>query len=165
MLILLYLYICTTHQIKLYQFLVASDCHPQTIDVLKTRSEPIGVKLIIKPVDEFDFDEKIFGALIQYPATDGKVFDFEKLCNQAHESGALVAVATDLMALALIPTPGEIGADIAVGNSQRFGVPMGFGGPHAAFVAAKEDFKRKMPGRIIGVSIDSNGKCDLCLGL
>ena len=85
------------------QFLVASDCHPQTIDVLKTRSEPIGVKLIIKPVDEFDFDEKIFGALIQYPSTDGKVFNFEKLCDQAHESGALIAVATDLMALALIP--------------------------------------------------------------
>ena len=147
------------------QFLVASDCHPQTIDVLKTRSEPIGVKLIIKPVDEFDFDEKIFGALIQYPATDGKVFDFEKLCAQAHESGALIAVATDLMALALIPTPGEIGADIAVGNSQRFGVPMGFGGPHAAFVAAKEDFKRKMPGRIIGVSIDSNGNRALRMAL
>ena len=147
------------------QFLVASDCHPQTIDVLKTRSEPIGVKLIIKPVDEFDFDEKIFGALIQYPATDGKVFDFEKLCGQAHESGALIAVATDLMALALIPTPGEIGADIAVGNSQRFGVPMGFGGPHAAFVAAKEDFKRKMPGRIIGVSVDSNGNRALRMAL
>ena len=147
------------------QFLVASDCHPQTIDVLKTRSEPIGVKLIIKPVDEFNFDEKIFGALIQYPATDGKVFDFEKLCDQAHESGALIAVATDLMALALIPTPGEIGADIAVGNSQRFGVPMGFGGPHAAFVAAKEDFKRKMPGRIIGVSIDSNGNRALRMAL
>ena len=147
------------------QFLVASDCHPQTIDVLKTRSEPIGVKLIIKPVDEFDFDEKIFGALIQYPATDGKVFNFEKLCDQAHKSGALIAVATDLMALALIPTPGEIGADIAVGNSQRFGVPMGFGGPHAAFVAAKEDFKRKMPGRIIGVSVDSNGNRALRMAL
>ena len=127
------------------QFLVASDCHPQTIDVLKTRSEPIGVK--------------------QYPSTDGKVFNFEKLCDQAHESGALIAVATDLMALALIPTPGEIGADIAVGNSQRFGVPMGFGGPHAAFVAAKEDFKRKMPGRIIGVSVDSNGNRALRMAL
>ena len=147
------------------QFLVASDCHPQTIDVLKTRSEPIGVKLIIKPIEEFDFNDKIFGALIQYPATDGKVFNFRNLCNQAHESGALIAVATDLMALALIPTPGEIGADIAVGNSQRFGVPMGFGGPHAAFIAAKEDFKRKMPGRIIGVSIDSNGNRALRMAL
>ena len=147
------------------QFLVASDCHPQTIDVLKTRSEPIGIELIIKPVDEFDFNDNIFGALIQYPATDGKVFDFRELCNQAHESGALIAVATDLMALAIIPTPGEIGADIAVGNSQRFGVPMGFGGPHAAFIAAKEDFKRKMPGRIIGVSIDSNGNRALRMAL
>ncbi len=147
------------------QFLVASDCHPQTIDVLKTRSEPIGVELIIKPLDEFNFTDKIFGVLIQYPSTDGKVFDFEDLCKQAHDNGSLVAVATDLMALALIPTPGEIGADIAVGNSQRFGVPMGFGGPHAAFISAKENFKRKMPGRIIGESIDSNGNRALRMAL
>jgi glycine dehydrogenase len=147
------------------QFLVASDCHPQTIDVLKTRSEPIGVELIIKPLDEFDFTDKIFGVLIQYPSTDGKVFDFGDLCNQAHDNGSLVAVATDLMALALIPTPGEIGADIAIGNSQRFGVPMGFGGPHAAFISAKENFKRKMPGRIIGESVDSNGNRALRMAL
>ena len=147
------------------QFLVASDCHPQTIDVLKTRSEPIGVELIIKPLDEFNFTDKIFGVLIQYPSTDGKVFDFGDLCKQAHDNGSLVAVATDLMALALIPTPGEIGADIAVGNSQRFGVPMGFGGPHAAFISAKENFKRKMPGRIIGESIDSNGNRALRMAL
>ena len=147
------------------QLLVASDCHPQTIDVLKTRSEPIGVELIIKPLDEFDFTDKIFGVLIQYPSTDGKVFDFGDLCNQAHDNGSLVAVATDLMALALIPTPGEIGADIAIGNSQRFGVPMGFGGPHAAFISAKENFKRKMPGRIIGESVDSNGNRALRMAL
>ena len=147
------------------QFLVASDCHPQTIDVLKTRSEPIGVELIIKPLDEFNFTDKTFGVLIQYPSTDGKVFDFEDLCKQAHDNGSLVAVATDLMALALIPTPGEIGADIAVGNSQRFGVPMGFGGPHAAFISAKENFKRKMPGRIIGESVDSNGNRALRMAL
>ena len=147
------------------QFLVASDCHPQTIDVLKTRSEPIGVELIIKPLDEFNFTDKTFGVLIQYPSTDGKVFDFGNLCKQAHDNGSLVAVATDLMALALIPTPGEIGADIAVGNSQRFGVPMGFGGPHAAFISAKENFKRKMPGRIIGESIDSNGNRALRMAL
>ena len=147
------------------QFLVASDCHPQTIDVLKTRSEPIGVELIIKPLDEFNFTDKIFGVLIQYPSTDGKVFDFGNLCKQAHDNGSLVAVATDLMALALIPTPGEIGADIAVGNSQRFGVPMGFGGPHAAFISAKENFKRKMPGRIIGESVDSNGNRALRMAL
>lgn len=147
------------------QLLVADDCHPQTIDVLKTRSEPIGVKLVIKPLDEFNFTEDVFGALIQYPSTDGKVFDFSEICERAHKAGALITVATDLMALALIPTPGDIGADIAVGNSQRFGVPMGFGGPHAAFIAAREDFKRKMPGRIIGVSIDSNGNRALRMAL
>ena len=142
---------------KRNQLLVANDCHPQTIDVLKTRSNPIGVELLIQPVDEFKFTENVFGALVQYPSTDGKVFDFSEICNRAHKSGALVTVATDLLGLALLPTPGEIGADIAVGNSQRFGVPIGFGGPHAAFIAAKENFKRKMPGRIIGVSVDSNG--------
>jgi glycine dehydrogenase len=147
------------------QLLVADDCHPQTIDVLKTRSEPIGVKLVIKPLGEFNFTEDVFGALIQYPSTDGKVFDFSEICERAHKAGALITVATDLMALALIPTPGDIGADIAVGNSQRFGVPMGFGGPHAAFIAAREDFKRKMPGRIIGVSIDSNGNRALRMAL
>tara|TARA_B110000014_G_scaffold57152_1_gene38605 strand:- start:1427 stop:4246 length:2820 start_codon:yes stop_codon:yes gene_type:complete len=147
------------------QFLVASDCHPQTIDVLKTRSEPIGIELIIKPLDEFNFIDKTFGVLIQYPSTDGKIFDFGDICKQAHDNGSLVAVATDLMALALIPTPGEIGADIAVGNSQRFGVPMGFGGPHAAFISAKENFKRKMPGRIIGESVDSNGNRALRMAL
>ena len=147
------------------QLLVASDCHPQTIDVLKTRSEPIGIELIIKPLDEFNFIDKTFGVLIQYPSTDGKIFDFGDICKQAHDNGSLVAVATDLMALALIPTPGEIGADIAIGNSQRFGVPMGFGGPHAAFISAKENFKRKMPGRIIGESVDSNGNRALRMAL
>ena len=150
---------------KRNQLLVANDCHPQTIDVLKTRSNPIGVELLIQPVDEFKFTEKVFGALVQYPSTDGKVFDFSEICNRAHKSGALVTVATDLLGLALLPTPGEIGADIAVGNSQRFGVPIGFGGPHAAFIAAKENFKRKMPGRIIGVSVDSNGDRALRMAL
>jgi len=150
---------------KRNQLLVANDCHPQTIDVLKTRSNPIGVELVIKPVDEFKFTENVFGALVQYPSTDGKVFDFSEICNRAHKSGALVTVATDLLGLALLPTPGEIGADIAVGNSQRFGVPIGFGGPHAAFIAAKENFKRKMPGRIIGVSVDSNGDRALRMAL
>ena len=150
---------------KRNQLLVANDCHPQTIDVLKTRANPIGVELIIKPLDEFKFTENVFGALIQYPSTDGKVFDFSEICNKAHKSGAFVTVATDLLGLALLPSPGEIGADIAVGNSQRFGVPMGFGGPHAAFIAAKENFKRKMPGRIIGVSVDSNGDRALRMAL
>ena len=146
-------------------FLVADDCHPQTIDVIKTRAEPIGINLKIQSRDNFQFSKDVFGILIQYPATDGYVFSFEDICEQAHQSGALVTVATDLLSLALLPSPGDIGADIAVGNSQRFGVPMGYGGPHAAFISCNEEFKRKMPGRIIGVSIDQNGDRALRMAL
>ncbi len=150
---------------KRNQFLVAADCHPQTIDVLKTRATPIGIELIIQSTTDFEFGQDVFGALIQYPATDGKVSDYSKLCQQAHDNGSRIAVATDLLSLAILPSPGEIGADVAIGNSQRFGVPMGFGGPHAAFIAAKEEFKRKMPGRIIGVSQDSHGNRALRMAL
>jgi len=150
---------------KRTRFLVADDCHPQTIDVLKTRAKPIGIKIKIQPADQFEFNNDVFGILIQYPTTDGKVFDFSDLCENAHDQGILVAVATDLLSLAILPSPGELGADVAVGNSQRFGVPLGFGGPHAAFIAAKEELKRKMPGRIIGVSIDSNGNRALRMAL
>ena len=150
---------------KRNQFLVADDCHPQTLDVLKTRANPIGIELIIQSTDDFEFNENVFGALIQYPATDGKVTDFTNLCEQAHDNGVRVAVATDLLSLAILPSPGEMGADVAIGSSQRFGVPMGFGGPHAAFIAAKEEFKRKMPGRIIGVSQDSHGNRALRMAL
>ena len=150
---------------KRNQFLVAVDCHPQTLDVLKTRANPIGIELIIQSTDDFEFNENVFGALIQYPATDGKVTDFTNLCEQAHDNGVRVAMATDLLSLAILPSPGEIGADVAIGSSQRFGVPMGFGGPHAAFIAAKEEFKRKMPGRIIGVSQDSHGNRALRMAL
>ncbi len=150
---------------KRNQFLVADDCHPQTLDVLKTRANPIGIELIIQSTDDFEFNENVFGALIQYPATDGKVTDFTNLCEQAHDNGVQVAMATDLLSLAILPSPGEIGADVAIGSSQRFGVPMGFGGPHAAFIAAKEEFKRKMPGRIIGVSQDSHGNRALRMAL
>ena len=145
--------------------LVADNCNPQTIDVIKTRAEPIGVEINIKPINEFEFSNDIFGILLQYPATDGQVFSFTDICNRAHESGALVSVATDLLSLAILPSPGEIGADIAIGNSQRFGVPMGYGGPHAAFISCSEKFKRKMPGRIIGVSIDQNGNKALRMAL
>ncbi len=145
--------------------LVADNCNPQTIDVIKTRAEPIGVEINIKPINEFEFSKDIFGILLQYPATDGQVFSFTDICNRAHESGALVSVATDLLSLAILPSPGEIGADIAIGNSQRFGVPMGYGGPHAAFISCSEKFKRKMPGRIIGVSIDQNGNKALRMAL
>ena len=150
---------------KRTQFLVADDCHPQTIDVLKTRANPIGIKIKIQPADQFEFNNDVFGILIQYPTTDGKVFDFSDLCEDAHNQGILVAVATDLLSLAILPSPGELGADVAVGNSQRFGVPLGFGGPHAAFIAAKEELKRKMPGRIIGVSEDQHGNRGLRMAL
>ena len=145
--------------------LVADNCHPQTIDVIKTRAEPIGAKINIMPINEFEFSNDIFGVLLQYPATDGQVFIFDEICNKAHAAGALVSVATDLLSLAILPSPGEIGADIAIGNSQRFGVPIGYGGPHAAFISCSEKFKRKMPGRIIGVSVDQNGNKALRMAL
>ena len=137
-------------------FLVSNQCHPQTIDVLKTRSRPIGINLKVIATEEFVFNEETFGCLIQCPTTDGKVFSYKELAKSAHDSGAYIAVATDLLSLALIAEPGSYDADIAVGSTQRFGVPLGFGGPHAAFLAAKENFKRKMPGRIIGLSKDAD---------
>jgi len=142
---------------KRNRFLVAENCHPQTIDVLKTRANPIGIELSIQSTDTFDFSDDVFGALIQYPATDGKVVNYSDLCQKAHDQGVAIAMATDLLSLALLLSPGDMGADVAIGSSQRFGVPMGFGGPHAAFMAVKEKYKRKMPGRIIGVSVDRHG--------
>ena len=142
---------------KRNRFLVAENCHPQTIDVLKTRANHIGIELSIQSTDTFDFSDDVFGALIQYPATDGKVVNYSDLCQKAHDQGVAIAMATDLLSLALLPSSGDMGADVAIGSSQRFGVPMGFGGPHAAFIAAKEKYKRKMPGRIIGVSVDRHG--------
>ena len=139
------------------RFLVAEDCHPQTIDVLKTRANPIGIELLVQSPETFEFSDDIFGALVQYPATDGNVIDYSDLCNEAHKQDVSIVVAIDLLSLALLPSPNEIGADVAIGSSQRFGVPMGFGGPHAAFIAAKENYKRKIPGRIIGVSVDRHG--------
>ncbi len=139
-------------------FFVAADCHPQTIAVLQTRAEPLGIRLHVERHDAVDFKKRPFGLLLQYPATDGTIRDYEALIKQAHEAGALVVVATDLLALTLIKPPGEFGADIAVGSTQRFGIPMGFGGPHAAFLSAKQDFARQMPGRIVGVSKDAQGR-------
>ena len=142
-------------------FLVSDQCHPQTIDVLKTRSNPIGIDLRVMPTEKFKFTEETFGCLIQCPTSDGKVFSYKALSKAAHDAGAFIAVATDLLSLALIAEPGSYDADIAIGSSQRFGVPLGFGGPHAAFLAAKETFKRKMPGRIIGLSKDSQNNLKL----
>lgn len=139
-------------------FLVSDRCFPQTIEVLRSRAEPLGIEVRIGSADQMDFDGRVFGALVQYPDEAGRVDDLRPFIARAHEAGVLVAVATDLLALALLMPPGEMGADVVFGNSQRFGVPLGFGGPHAAFFAAKEEFIRHLPGRIIGVSIDAQGK-------
>ena len=146
-------------------FIVSESCHPQTIDILKTRSDPLGIKLDIKNHDQFDFHEKVFGGLVQYPDTEGHIRDFSSLCELAHSNQSFICVATDLLALTLLKTPGEMGADAAVGNSQRFGVPMGYGGPHAAFFATTDEFKRKIPGRIIGLSKDAQGNPALRMAL
>jgi len=146
-------------------FFVSELCHPQTIDVVKTRAWPLGIEVVVGDHEKLELSDEVFGVLLQYPATDGRIFDFAGLATAVHDVGALVIVASDLMALALLVPPGEWGADIVVGNSQRFGVPMGFGGPHAAFMAAPESFKRKLPGRIIGVSIDADGNPALRMAL
>ncbi|MFT5573421.1 MAG: glycine dehydrogenase [Cryomorphaceae bacterium] len=139
--------------------LVSKHCHPQTLDVLNTRAAPLGIELV-------EFDEStpqadwqdVFGVIVQYPNAQGTVFDLSQLCDQAHEQGALVIMASDLLALSLLISPAQLGADIVVGNSQRFGVPMGFGGPHAGFFAVKDKYKRSMPGRLVGQSIDVQGQ-------
>jgi glycine dehydrogenase len=138
-------------------FFVSERCHPQTIDVLKTRSAPFGIELIIGDHQSFKFNNNVFGALVQYPATDGEIFDYSDFCKSAHNAGVYVAVAADIMSLLLLTPPGEFGADVAIGNTQRFGVPMGYGGPHAAYFAANEKFQRKIPGRVIGITVDRHG--------
>ena len=147
------------------KFFVSDECHPQTIDVVKTRGAAVGYEVSVGDWRSFKFDESYFGALIQYPTTDGAVVDYRAFCESAHTVGALVTVAADLLSLALLVPPGEWGADVVVGNTQRFGVPMGFGGPHAAFFATKDEFKRQLPGRIIGVSRDSDGRPALRMAL
>ena len=149
-------------------YLVDVNCHPQTIAVVRTRAAARGIDVVIADPGggAFNFqDGKVIGALLQYPATDGAIRDYRALCEKAHAAGALVTVATDLLALTLLAPPGEWGADIAVGNSQRFGVPLGYGGPHAAFFATRDEFKRHLPGRIIGVSKDRAGRTALRMAL
>lgn len=138
-------------------FFVSEQCYPQTIDVLRTRSKPFGIELLIGDHTKLEFTEKIFGMLLQYPADSGEIYDYKNLIDRAHLNGTLAVVAADLLSLTLLTPPGEFGADVVVGNTQRFGVPMGFGGPHAAYFATKDEYKRQLPGRIIGVSIDVNG--------
>jgi glycine dehydrogenase len=147
-------------------FFISQDCHPQTVAVVQTRAEPLGIVVQVGPTQAIDFsDAQLAGIALQYPTTDGYVGDYSALVAQAHAAGALVVVATDLLALTLLRSPEEFGADIAVGSSQRFGVPLGFGGPHAAFLATKEEYRRQMPGRIVGVSKDATGKVAYRLAL
>ena len=139
-------------------FLVSDRCYPQTLAVLESRAEPLGINLEIGPVDQMQLDgADVFGVLVQYPDEQGRLDDLKPFIEKAHAAGVKVAVATDLLALALATAPGEVGADVVFGNSQRFGVPLGFGGPHAAFFATSQEFVRHMPGRVIGVSIDVHG--------
>ncbi len=148
-----------------HRFLVAADCHPQTIDVIQTRARPQGIQVQISPHPPSGIDPATFAILVQYPATDGALPDYAPLAAQAHQSGARLIAATDLLSLALLRPPGEWGADIAVGNTQRFGVPLGYGGPHAAFFATRDSLKRHMPGRLVGVSRDARGRPALRLAL
>ena len=142
---------------KSNKFFVHSQCFPQTIDVLRTRAECFGFELVIGEIDEINPTE-IFGGLFQYPAMEGSIQDFAEVIEALHTNKAIAVMAADIMALALLKPPGEMGADVVVGNTQRFGVPLGYGGPHAAYFATKEEYKRAVPGRIIGVSVDAKGK-------
>ena len=139
-------------------FLVSNGCHPQVIAVVQTRAAPLGININLSDHADFDFTEDVFGCLVQYPDTNGTIHNFQDLCTAAHEQSAYVIMAADIMSLALLTPPGELGADVAVGSTQRFGVLMGYGGPHAAYFAVTEQFKRLIPGRLIGVSADCHGQ-------
>ncbi|MGA2496987.1 MAG: aminomethyl-transferring glycine dehydrogenase [Tepidisphaeraceae bacterium] len=147
------------------RFLVAADCHPQTIAVVQTRGRSLGIEVEVAPVEAFDLEKKACGILLQYPATDGRICDYSGVIAKARGAGASVVMAADLLALTLIRPPGELGADIAVGSAQRFGVPLGYGGPHAGYMATKLEHARKMPGRIVGVSKDVHGQPALRLAI
>jgi glycine dehydrogenase len=141
---------------KARAFFVDRGCHPQTIGVIRTRALPLGIEVISGDPDALD-PAAVFGAIFQYPGTHGHVRDFTDLIARLHAAKAVAVVATDLLALTLLKEPGAMGADIAVGSAQRFGVPMGYGGPHAAFMSCRDEMKRQMPGRIVGVSVDARG--------
>ncbi|MES1981403.1 MAG: aminomethyl-transferring glycine dehydrogenase [Pseudomonadota bacterium] len=146
------------------KFFVSDECYPQTIDLLKTRSAPMGIELVIGNFKTAALDN-VYGALLQYPTADGKVHDYADFARRAKANGTTLAVAADILSLVLLTPPGEWGADVVVGNTQRFGVPMGYGGPHAAYFACRDEYKRAMPGRIIGVSVDSDGNQALRMAL
>ncbi|WP_085299514.1 aminomethyl-transferring glycine dehydrogenase [Cognaticolwellia mytili] len=149
---------------KSNNFFVSDDVHPQTLDVIRTRARYFSFEIIVAPSSDLD-QYDVFGALLQYPGTTGQIQNLESLISQAHSKKTLVAVATDLLALTLLKAPGEMGADVVIGSAQRFGVPMGYGGPHAAFMATSEKYKRTIPGRVIGVSIDTKGKSALRMAM
>jgi glycine dehydrogenase len=146
-------------------FFIDARCHPQTIDVVETRARARGMRTVVGDAESATFGSEVFGVLLQYPTTDGAVLDYREAAERAHAAGALVVVAADLLALTLLAPPGEWGADVCVGNTQRFGVPLGYGGPHAAFFATRDEFKRTIPGRIIGVSRDASGRPALRMAL
>ncbi|MBL4722033.1 MAG: aminomethyl-transferring glycine dehydrogenase [Alphaproteobacteria bacterium] len=151
---------------KSARFVASPECHPQTLDVLRTRAKPLGIDLVIgDPMAALNEKDGCFGVLLQYPASHGAVTDYSDVVETAHDLGAIVVVAADLLSLTLLAPPGEWGADIVVGGAQRFGVPLGFGGPHAAFLATREQYKRSIPGRLVGVSVDSRGRPALRLAL
>src|SRR6266568_1216643 len=139
-------------------FFVADNCHPQTIAVVRTRAKPLGIELVVGDFASFKFKDAVFGALVQYPSTDGAIYDYSEFVRQAHDVGALVVVAADILFLMILRPPREFSADVAVGNTQRFGVSLGFGGPHAAYFATRDQYKRHMPGRLVGVSHDAEGR-------
>ena len=147
-------------------FFVAEDCHPQTIAVVETRARPLGIELHVGAPEAIQIEEwDLFGAVLSYPTTDGRIVDYEALCRRVHDHGGLVIVAADPLALTLLRPPGEFGADIAIGSTQRFGVPVGYGGPHAAYLAARDEYRRQMPGRLVGVSRDRRGRVAYRLAL
>ncbi|HUS37311.1 MAG TPA: glycine dehydrogenase (aminomethyl-transferring), partial [Verrucomicrobiae bacterium] len=137
---------------------VSELCHPQTIEVVKTRALPLGIEVVVGDHRKSADASKFFGAIVQYPATNGAIYDYREFISRMQAAGAIVIMATDLLALTLLVPPGELGADIAIGSAQRFGVPLGFGGPHAGFLSTKDEYKRSIPGRLIGVSKDSHGR-------
>ncbi|UUD63311.1 aminomethyl-transferring glycine dehydrogenase [Pseudomonas seleniipraecipitans] len=146
-------------------FFASQHCHPQTLDVLRTRAEPLGIEVVVGDEAAIDDASAFFGALLQYPASNGDIFDYSQVVERFHSANALVAVAADLLALTLLQAPGEFGADVALGSAQRFGVPLGFGGPHAAYFATRDAFKRDMPGRLVGLSVDRFGNPALRLAM
>jgi glycine cleavage system P protein (glycine dehydrogenase) len=148
-----------------HAFFVSADCHPQVIEVVRTRARPLGIEVVVGDADAYDFVEQPVGALLPFPTTDGRVLDLRAFVERAHAADALVVVTADLLALTLLTPPGEVGADVAVGSSQRFGVPLGYGGPHAGYLATREAYRRQIPGRIVGVSKDAQGNPGLRLAL